>query len=100
MSVKTGMELELIDTVQVNRGNQISTGGKLPSVEWQTEIQTVHEKIGVTPHTLHERRPLTKINTQQSSLTDYTQQTEQQQKNLHRRIQETERREAIDWREK
>ena len=90
MSVKTGIELESIDTVQVTRGNQISTGGELPSVEWQTEIPTVQEKIGVTPHTLHERRPLTKNNTQQSSPTDCTQQTKQQQKNLHGRIQETE----------
>ena len=59
MSVETGMELESIDTVQVTRGNQISTGGKLPSAKWRTEIPAVQEKIGVTPHTLHERRPLT-----------------------------------------
>ena len=76
------MELALTDTVQVTKENQISTGDGLPSPEQQMEIPTVQEKIGVTPHTLHERRPLTKNNTQQSSPTDYTQQTKQQRRTL------------------
>ena len=80
MSVETGMELALTDTVQVTKENQISTGDGPPSAEWQMEIPTVQEKIGVTPHTLHERRPLTKTKT-------------------HKRVQETEQREAKDWRD-
>ena len=80
MSVETGIELALTDTVQVTKENQISTGDGLPSPEQQMEIPTVQEKIGVTPHTLHERRPLTKTNT-------------------HGRVQETEWREANDWRD-
>ena len=63
MSVETGMELALTDTVQVTKENQISTGDGLPSAEWQMDIPTVQEKIGVMYQTLHERRPLTKTNT-------------------------------------
>ena len=94
-----GIEPESIDTVQMTRGNQTSTSSELSSAKWQTDIPAIQEKKGITSHTLHERRPLTKNNTQQSSPTDYTQQTEQQRKNLHGRIQETERREAIYWQE-
>ena len=90
-TMKSGREIESesIDTVQMTRGNQASTGSKLSSARWQTEIPANQEKAGVTPHTLHERRPLTNNDTQQSSQTDYTQQTKQQQKNLKGRFQET-----------
>ena len=67
-----------VQAVQWTKENQISTGTGPPSAEWQTETPTVQEKIGVTPHTLHERRPLTKTKT-------------------HERFQETEQREAKDW---
>ena len=97
--MKSGRELESesIGTVLVTGGNQATTCSKLSSVRWQTEILANQEKAGVTPHTLHERRPLTKNDTQQSSPTDYTQRTKQQRKNLNGRFQETEQREAIDW---
>ena len=87
-TMKSGREIESesIDTVQMTRGNQASTCSKLSSARWQTEIPANQEKAGVTPHTLHERRPLTKNNTLQSSPSDCTQQTEQQQKNLSRRF--------------
>ena len=89
--VKAGKEfrLESINTNQVATINKATIRSELPFMRWYTEMPTNQEKAGETPHTLHERRPPSNRDTQQSSQKDYIQQIEQRRESLNGGNRET-----------